>query len=307
MRKLTDSAVFNQFNSSGNIVKTIKNISTGSLNKVSKEDLSNEFNTINRRINFGTKGKIMDCLNNEEIIIVNDPENKLPKYLTTAGIVRENKIRMVINIAGYTNSKGEINVKTLYGLLQNALISLELANNWNKYTMHIEFIKQTSLAYSRLISKILDKIFAVDLDTFKSDFISFVFAKFFLLTMCDKAEGDIVDNIAHKSCFNKTSIDVLKDEEERLGGINIYKTIFTLFEALKLVNGLSSISIREFINQFARTYGEGAILALDYLPIFLHTIFSAVINSNLVKDSIIEVVAGRMSTKAFTEFTKLVD
>lgn len=307
MKKITDSAVFNQFNSATNIIKTIKNLSNTSSDIIKQEDLPNEFSTINRRINFGTKGKIIECLEKERIIMINDENNRLPKYLSTVGVLKNNKITMLVNLNPYMNSKKEIYAKTLFGLLQNSLISLELSEHWNRYTMHIEFIKNTSLAYSRMITKILDKMFAIDIDSFKSDLLSFVFAKFFLITMCDKESGDIINNIAHRSCFNKTNLNVLLDEEEVLGGEAIYDDIFKLFEALKHEKGLESISIREFINQFARTYGEAAILSLDYLPTFLHTIFSAAINASLVKDNIIEVVAGRNAMKAYSEFIKLID
>ena len=53
-------------------------------------------------------------------------------------------------------------------------------------------------------------------------------------------------------------------------------------------------------------YGESATLALDYLPAFYQTIFSAAVSATLNKEfAIINTISSPVLVKAFANFTKL--
>lgn len=305
MKTLGSSHLFNKLVKNDNIIKTIKLFSNEKNLKLLDKDMFNDsISVINRRMNYGTKSDILNMLDKNRIVLINDPDNKLPKFITTVGVITNGKIKNIINLNGYIINE-TVYPKTLFSLLQNALITTRLSESWNKFTMNIEFTKNLSMAYSRLTTKVLDKIFAIDLDTFKSDFLSYVFAKFFLIYICDKVPGETIDKLAYMSCFNRSSFDLIKDQEIQLGGDDLYKDIFTLFKELKQLKGFTSLNIRSFIEEYVKMYGESSLMSLDYLPSLLHMLFSSIVGGNICKDYIIESVSGKMNLKAYNIFVSL--
>jgi len=307
MRTLKDSALFNKLVQSSQVNSVIQNLSLKDLNFIDfSKDFTNEFSTIERKINFGTKGYIFESYTNGDIKLINEKDKilKLPTFLNTVGVIRNNHPVFITNISSYINNSGEIFPKTLFALMQNSLISFVLFRNWDRLINNIEFMKDTSFSYSRIITKIFDKIFAIDLDNFKSDFISYVFAKFFLLNVCGKTPSEVVNNIAYKTCFNQSSLELIKDFEEKMGD-DFYSDIFNLFEGLKQINGLAHLNIRSFIENYVKMYGEASLLSLDYFPAFLHTILSSVVGGNIIKDYILDSVSGRSNNKCLSDFIKL--
>lgn len=305
MKKLTDSAIFTKLGSNQSVMSNVRSINI-TRDKIPMETYQNEISTIQRRINYPTKGKVMYNLMNERIILINNPSIKLPKYLNIVGTQSNNKgIVMTVAINSYTNSSGEIFPKTLFGLLQNATISLELFENWNRFTMHIEFLKNAAQSYSRLMGKVFDKLFAINIDDFKSDLVHFYLSKFFLVNVCGKNDSDTVNNIAYASCYNRSNYSLITDQEDTFNGKQ-YDNIFELFNNLKTVPGLEGLNIRGFIENWVRMYGESTLLAMDYLPAFLNMIFASIVGGNLNKEYIIDSVAGKTNNKAFMEFSKLI-
>ena len=301
MKTLADSAIFNQMVSRPDLLNSMKLVNL-SLDKVSETTIQNELNTINRRMNYGTKSKALDYLAKEKIVLINKEGLKIPKFLSIFGLKNNNNLHIAVNISPF-KTKNEIYPKTLFALLQNALISYELATNWNSYVNNIELIKNSCISYSRLMAKIFDKIFALDLDRTKSDFMSFVFAKFFLINICDKNDSDTINALALKACFNKTSERILIGMESDYE--IIYQDIFSLFKILERIEGFNHLNIRSFIENYVRMFGENSILSLDYLPAFFHMIMSSIIAGGLVKDNMIENVAGKFNSKIYTSIVKL--
>lgn len=307
MKKLSDSALFREMLSGPKLNHNIKAIDVNR-DKVPLVKLTEQINTINSKMNFSTKGKIFEYLNNGKIVLIANPEISLPKYLTTFGKIGHNKeVTALVDISKYAVIRGdEVSIfpKTLYGLLQNAAVLLELNKNWNKYVMNIEFIKNGAISYSKLVGKVLDKTFAINVEPVKSDIIHFYLAKFFLINMCGKQPSETIDTIASKACFNGTKMDMMLEEEKAFDE-NVYESIFNLFNNLKKINGLENLKIRSFVENWVRMYGEGTILALDYLPTFVGMIFSVSIGAGLHRDYIIDSVSGRYNSRMLFEFSKL--
>jgi hypothetical protein len=308
MRKITDSALFRQVSSNTSVVNSIKNIYIDR-DKIDLQKLDEAVNIINRRMTFATKGKAMGYLNRGEIVLISNPLIKLPKYLNTLGKAHGNKVVAIVDISAYANLNKttetyDVYPKTLFNLIQNGAVLLELVNNWNRYTTNMNIIKQGGIVYSKLVGKVMDKLFAINIDNFKQDLVHFFLAKFFLINMCGKADSETIDNIAYNACMNKSSLKLIKEEEAKFDA-SAYDDIFKFFENLRFIKGMQDLNVRSFVENWARMYGESTLLALDYLPSFLSMIFGSVINGNISKDYIIESVAGKYISSIYTEFSKL--
>jgi hypothetical protein len=297
-----DSAIFNQLIMKPELLNAMKLINPDS-DKISEADIQNELTIINRRFNFGTEGKTLDYLSKDKVILVNKKSLKIPRYLNTFGIKSKGNFQVVVSIKDFVNRKDEIMPRTLFALLQNGMLTYELTTRWGAFTSNMELMKNSCISYSRLVTKIFDKLFALDLNKYNSDFISFIFAKFFLVNMCDKDPSDTVNHLAMKACFNRTSENTILNMEKELE-VN-YSSIFQIFEQLKEVEGLNSINIRSFVENYVRMFGENAILSLDYLPAFYHIIASSVVGGGIVKDTMIDNVAGKFNSKIFSSIVKI--
>ena len=308
-KKLSQSAVFSRLVSNKSLIEKMNTIaSSNRINILSvNDDLSNEFNTINRRINYSTKGAILTAIQKGQIVLFDEKTLNIPVYIPAVpGLAINGDLKMFINLNRYRNGKeAEIYPKTLFGLMQNALIFMNTMKNWDSYSNNFELMRNCSISYSRMMTKILDKVFALDLDPFNSDFMSFVFSKFFLVNVAGRKNNETNDDVALKACFNKSSSNLIFELEKELPS-TIYDDIFKLFDGLKLVKGFGKINIRSFTEQFVRMYGEGSLLALDYLPSFLQVITSSVIGSNLVKDYFIENVSGTFNIKAYNQICSII-
>lgn len=308
MKKLSDSHIFSKLINNKSLLEKMSKITSNvGLNIQTKTDLANEYNTINRRINYSTKGTIMNMIEKGNIIVYDNPEYNLPTYITAIpGRNVNGSICMYVNINRFKAGKlNEIYPKTLFALLQNALIFKEVMLKWDSFANNIELMKLCSNSYSRLMTKILDKTFALDLDPFKSDFMSYAFAKFFLINVCERKDSSLNDDLAYKSCFNKSSCELIKEFEKELPD-NLYNSIFELFDGLKNVKGFEKLSFRSFLENYVRMYGEGSLLALDYLPAFIQMISSSVIGGNIVKDYFIDSVSGKFNNKIYVQFCSIV-
>ena len=303
MKTLNDSAIFNQMIRKPDLINAMKVINASG-DKLSPSDFENEITIINRRFNYGTKGISLDYLCDGKIILINKPHLKIPRYISIFGMKMMGELKVVVNLSNYISKKdGSIAPKILFAYLQNAMISYELATRWGSFVNNVALMTQSAISYSRLVTKIFDKLFAIDIDKNKSDLISYIFAKFFLITVCDRENTETTKNIAQKACFNGTSLKYLEMMEQEYG--LVYNDIFSLFEILKGIEGLNSVNIRSFIENFVRMYGENSVLALDYLPAFYHMIFSSVISGGLYKDTMIDNVSGRFNSKIYTQIIKL--
>lgn len=308
MKRITDSAIFQKTLLNKSIITNLKNIVI-ERDKVDLNKLEEPINIINKRINFPTKGAIKINLKKENIILISNPIINLPKYLSSIGKIYNNRLVSIVDISKYTvlSKDGkyyDIYPKTLYSLMQNGLITLELFNNWNKYTNNIEIIKNSAIAYSRLMGKIMDKILAINIDPYRSDVVNFFLAKFFLVNVCDKADNDTINNIAYNACFNESSLKIVLMQEENFKD-NAYSTIMNFFDNLKSIKGLNELSFRTFLENWVRMYGDSTLLAMDYLPSFLSMTYGSIISGNIAKDAIIETIAGKYIAKSYTEFCRL--
>lgn len=307
MKRLTDSAIFAKLINNPELISKMKMIiSQNGIQLLTPKDLEIPYAEINKRIKYSTKQPIMDKIAKGTIIPFKDVKTKTPTYLPTViGRGQNGDYVVYVNLERYMNSSGEIYPKTLFALLQNSLMAYELAKKWEVYTNNLDFIKDASFIYSRITTKILDKTFALDLDTFNSDLLSFIFAKFFIVNMCERQDNDLNDNIAYKCCFNKSSLDLIKQEEESLDP-NKYNSFFELIEAIKEIKAIKTINVRSFVENFTRMYGEGSLLALDYLPSFVQCVTGAAIGGGLNKDYMYESVAGKVNQNLYLTITKLV-
>ena len=305
-KRLKDSVLFGETVYTDKMKSTMRKIDLSKAVQIS--DIQSELSIIEKRVTQPTKFKILDLLYDKKIILIKDSNVDLPIFLSNVTFkdsIRETRSLVLLNKYSKTNNIVN-NPTVLFGLLQNALIGYELENNWDKYKNNDGLMIYSSIAYSRMMSKIMDKLYSANLDPIYSDFLSFVFAKFFLLSVVGREAGDSIDMIAYKSVYNGTALPTIKDRESTLDVESLYLNIVTLFNTLSSIPG-KRIRFRSFLESYIKMNGESATLSLDFLPAFYQTIFAAAVSATLNKEfAIINTVSSQVLVKAFVNFSKLI-
>lgn len=305
-KTLKDSHVFNNLVVSDKLRSSLKKINV-LRDRVPSVDLDADLAVIEKRATYPLKVAILEALQAGHICPVLNPDLGLPKYLNVLPFRDvDGKKKVIADFTKYASSKRiSPAVNTTFGILQNALISYKLDTDWDLYTSNAVLMVDSAVVYSRLATKVLDKLYSVNLDPFESDFISFILAKFFLLTVAGKPNSRLIDEAAHVACFNQTSLKLIKEREEDYDTDLLYESIITLFSSLNQ-SPRYNIKFRSFFENYVRMYGETTIMAIDYLPGFYHMIMSTVTASGIVKEFAVENVIGRQTlTKIYATFSRL--
>ena len=156
---------------------------------VSAEYFKNEIDIIKRRFSFTLKQQVINAYEKNEITCVYPTYVKLTRLIPIFLIknkFNKDDITAVVNLEtiGGTKSKQEevkIDNKKLYGYLECAYISRELQKVERKFTMNSKIKKLSTVCYVKLMKKVLDKLYAINLLPEKADRISYLLAKFFLI------------------------------------------------------------------------------------------------------------------------------
>lgn len=249
-----------------------------------KDQINDTFNIIKNRVNQISKNEVIDNLEKNDIVLLNSKEVKLPNFLPVLNI-QGNKA--LVNITPYTRSNLNINPNTLFGLCQSGLINIKIKKEPNKIRNNAKLLINASQIYSKLTTKVIDKLYATNINKKESDLVSYMFAKFFLVSIVGRTDNDSTDQIAYKSCHNKTDFDLIKELENTFDGQKSMLNIFTLFDELTKYPNFSKFSARSFVENFTKMYGETSILGIDHLPSFFTMIFSAYVNAGINKEFII--------------------
>lgn len=306
MKKITESFIFNQLMKNQAVKDSVKNINI-QRDTVSTESISEQIAVITKKMKYAGKDKTIELLMRGVITPIYNPTLSLPKYLFSMLKNDSGTIKAICDLTNFSsmnaNGLNDIYTKTLFALMQSSAINYELFTNWNKYITNINLIKSCAITYSKMTGKILDRLYAIKIDQFKSDLIHFLLAKFFIINMCGRLNTANTDEIAYYACYNKSTKELIIDEASSLddGMFNSFDAFIK--EISKL--GMKNLNVRIFIENFARMYGEASLLGIDYLPAFLSIIFGTAINANLGKDSIIETIAEDHVQTAYAEFFRL--
>lgn len=312
MKRLHDTYIFKSAESK---VKFMDNVRKVDLDKdrIKPEELEDDLKIIKRRFLFSLKTKVIDAVMSGKIIMIFPEYAELSKlvpiYLTKNPA--NNEVVAVVNIRLYStrDKLGNINIekRRLYALLECAYIERELYLQQSKMLMSSRLYTLSSKVYVKLVNKIFDKKFSVNLMPLKSDQLNFILAKFFLLYVLEKPNNELVENVAYSSIFNDTPkqqlVNFASDFEE-----GDFQSLPAFVDALKNNFDFLSdkLSVRTLLFEFMNMYGDASIYTLEYYPSLLETCFNgAIFGSRIVKDQIIDSVAGKEIADLHTEVSRL--
>ncbi len=299
---LKDSAIFKKLVAGPAIDNNLNKINIVR-DQIDPDILKQNMFIFSKRVTSAGKAIIMEHVNKDkDFYLISNKNVKLPSYVNFLPLNYNGHVSILINVTDILKGNGEIYPKTFLGYLQNGLITYELTTEWNKCMSSTELVRHSSIAYSRLLCRVLDKLYGVSLYKSWYDYISFATAKFFLVNMCERGDTRVTESIAYNATSGETPLDQLKEVDEKINGSNgnSYGDIFEFCDRLsKNIPYLEKLQIRSVIESWVRLYGESTILAIDNVGAFLQMIFSTQVNAELNNEYRINDTADNAIKKAF--------
>ncbi len=263
---------------------------------------------IRRRFKLGSASHVLSDLDSGNVIPIFQDVTHVPSYIP-AWLVEGP--RSIVNLSLYaTRSKDDpksltIDSKRLFGMLQTGSTILRVFNHQNQVGTNATLAKNLSLCYCAMISKVVDRAYALNLDPLSSDMFRFHASRFFLMNHLGREDSKTVTDIAFANTRNSTSrmmIEKQLDEnpvstespEEFIDGI------------AAAINPLRNITTKEVISGWVRTYGDSTLFGFESGPYFVASLFSTIAGSFLANDAAVLALVADPATKAYNEFFRIV-
>ena len=326
MKKLTMLKLFEIDNTDNKLLNELIRFNPA-VDMLERKLIDDYMAVIKRRFKFPTKHLILSDYSNDRVVLIFNPNRLLlpiyiPAYLFNTKLLPPNSSRYIrpkekaialVNLSRYgrlIESKGQkefvININTLYALMQAGTILIGCYNNFNRIKSHTELCRLGSLMYSRMLAKVLDKMFVIGLDPERMDNVRFLSAKFFLINLIGKKDSDIVNNIAYVSCEQSTPYNAILNFNERIPD-TAYGDIFELLHCMRTnILGMQTLSIRSFLNAWMMQYDQSTLFALEYFPYFCHVILSVIVNAHLCREYLIENLIQKEADKFMNLLTTII-
>jgi hypothetical protein len=158
-----------------------------------------------------------------------------------------------------------IDMKTLYILMEAGFVALNLQIRPNVFKRNTTIMRCCNEVYTNMFMRVLNRDYALSLDTALHDKVSFTISKFFLDNIWELGNSDMSTNYALQTTTEKNlqSLDLTLADYQNAKAT----TVEELFGVLKQISPrMQSLTVRYFVERFLNTYGGSSILAIDYLP-----------------------------------------
>lgn len=301
-KSLQDSFVFRHLNGDNHRIENAVNeiIQKGMV--LNKSNLEQAFLTINKSFKYSLKQKVLDAYDQGKIVLMYSPEGvKVPTalpFFLFKGNDGQPKAVVVVDIHGNMDKETKdvnIDAKKLYVTMESAYIAVEHFKQVQTFSKRTNIITLGSNMYANMVSRCLNKKYALNVDKIKLHKVQFITAKFFIMSIMQFENEDIANNYASNVCVGANPL-ILEDVGRMVMAEDL-KDLQSLIETLKredLNLGMTDLTVRGFLEMFINMYHHSSVLALELFPYFVYNINSAVhgayINNQYMLEDIIDKV-----------------
>lgn len=164
----------------------------------------------------------------------------------------------------------------LYAVLQSGYINYKLVyeERHEKAFANKVVLENLTNIYTTLFSNAMIKTAQTYGDEFNIDAARFIIAKFFLRYIMTRPETSSIEDFAYRSIKYRSSSNALKSFEEN-SDID-YSTLTKFLETFGDTFFNQKVSIAKFQMSWAKMYGEGMLLAIEYVPYLIHFLIASI-------------------------------
>ena len=236
----------------------------------------------------------------------------LPAWLISDNVVG---VKAIVNLSLYGNVVSttssefggavNIDVKNLYGLLQNGLILYMLYRYENRIMNNSDIITNAMQCYVRMLLRCLDRLYGLNADKISSDKAAYIIAQFFLVNIIGKKAGsEAVKSLAYKCCHNMTARNIVEQTLENYEPQ--YENIGSLFTTLaNTVDPLAPVTLRSCVEIWTRLYGDSALLGIENFAQFAQILASTYVSAQLCNEVMVQNVTADYIKKFNVSFFQI--
>ena len=304
-KKLSECFLYNSINASARtrILAEMGNQSLLSSSTMPEDVINEHLAVITRRYKFSNVIRIVETIRENKIIPLVYEKTQIPPFIPCWLVYNsEKEVVAVVNAAPYTKVQKnvfDIETKRFFGLMELGYVYLKTYGAQVRIMHNTPLLKSLAKIYTRMVMKVLDRNYSVNLDPIKSDQISYLIAKFFLNTVVGKEENETTRAIASSCCIKgiATQNQLLATEDS----YTINFTIDSFFERdmPSAFNILSDMTLRGIVESYCKMYGDFNFLSLEFFPAFLSFVVTSATSSNFGNDALMQSVAGNELDSAF--------
>ena len=279
--------------------------------KLDLSEIEGNLSTIKRRFKYAYKSKaLQDTVDENVVFLYNKETVDIPVFLPFFLMNNDGKVVTAVNLTPYGRYDRDENFivdnRLLFSLMQSASLTREMYFDFNKVKNNTKIVKNTVQAFSKLVGKLLDRHFAINLNQTVTDYIYYVTAKYFLVNVFERDLSKSVDDLAYQATFNGTTRSGIENFEEGLPE-DTFESIEGYINALSTIEGLDDVSMRFFLNEWMNTYHESTAFALEYLPYFFNMIFSAMLTAHMNNEFLIDSILEKETTTIYNELSRILE
>lgn len=276
-----------------------------------------EFDSINRYLKFPMKIRVMDALKQGRITLRFNQklaENHVPVLLPFIIVSRSNTpygIGLLDNYVSYGDKNGvpSIDPKKLYCIMEGTYVATLITEKFKTMSRENSVLLELTSLYAHMVTRVLNKRFALNIDKRAKCKMLFLAAKFFLVRCLGYPDDTSVFKYAARVSSDITEI-MVRELNDVFSGINgTFVDISTFINAIEtngymIINGLRGYTVREFIKDFVDMYGSCAVLGLEDFRYFAFNVLSAINGGFLNKQYIFDELIGTRGGKIYSIFDK---
>lgn len=276
-----------------------------------------EFDSINRYLKFPMKIRVMDAFKQGRITLRYNPrlaENKIPVLLPFIVISRSSTpygIGLLDNYISFNDKNGGVSIdpKKLYCILEGTYVATLITEKFKVMSRENSILLELTSLYAHMITRVLNKRFALNVDKRAKCKVLFLAAKFFLVRCLGYPDDTSVFKYAARVSSDITEI-MVRELNDVFSSINgTFVDISTFIKAIEtngymIINGLRGYTVREFIKDFLDMYGSCAVLGLEDFRYFSFNVLSAINGGFLNKQYIFDELIGTRGGKIYSIYDK---
>lgn len=303
-KKLQDMILFSSLPASTKerFLSTMTNEAQITALRVQEDQIVEQLSIIRKRYKFPSKSSVLALFDQGILRPVYDQSGTfiLPTFLTAWLMSdRITTVKAVVNLTLYARKRPvtdkerggdvDIDVKQLYGLMQNGLVAYLLYRYENRIINTMDVVKNAMQCYVRMILRCLDRLFALNSDKVATDRAAYIIGCFFLVNVLGKSDGIAVRGLAYQCCHNRTKQDIVEAVYDNL--TPDYTDLTGLFSTLSAgVPALSSATLRGVLETWTRLYGDSTLLAMESFLHFAQMLSATYVGAQLNNELLINTV-----------------
>ena len=312
MKKISDGTIFNMIPDIQTSIQSLFLISRNNLNQSASDSLKDLVDEIRKKEKLPVRLPAISALIESKTIVplVNREIFKtLPPLLPVLNISNMGRITTYFNIIPYvktTDENGQIvmNRRVLLALMVGSLIVNQISNNPDKFLNNSKVLQYCATIYSRMIFKVIDRVYGISTNPVHEDQIRYLLAKFYLIHNVELTDITKVNGLAI-GAINQSSSVVVQTVDNNFGSEN-YVNINSFINGLVQLNSkLSGFNSRKLVQDVASQYKNTGVLCIEYAPYIPMMVYTVYLNGNIFNEFTIEPMLGIEARKLVQELDRL--